>query len=100
MSERLRFIIDGFRPDWAVHPGQTLRDVIREQAWSQKELADACGVSPKHVCRVIGGKAAIGTDFALRLERVTNVSAEFWMRLQANYDVAAARPSRKEPPRG
>lgn len=91
MAEPLRFIIDGFRPNWSVHPGQTLGEILRERSWSQTDLAERCGVSQKHVSRVITGKAAIGVQFALRLETVTNVSAEFWMRLQANHDVAVAR---------
>lgn len=91
MSRPLRFIIEGFDPDWSVHPGQTIHDLLTERAWSQAEFAAMCGVSPKHMSRVITGKAGIGPDFALGLEAATHVSAGFWARLQAAHDVHVAR---------
>ena len=83
------------RPDYAVHPGESLAELIEERGWSQKHVADRCYVSEKHVSQVVSGKAGIGPRFAVALERLTGVTAEFWMRLQVNHDVAEAR---KVPP--
>ena len=87
----MRFIIEPFTPDWSVHPGETLRELLHELGWTQKELADMCGVTQKHVSEVVNGRAGIGPSFALALERETLVAAEFWVRMQAVHEVAVAR---------
>lgn len=87
----MRFLIESFTPDWSVHPGETLRELLDELGWTQKDLAEMCGVSQKHVSEIVNGKAGIGPSFALALERETLVAAEFWVRMQAVHEVAAAR---------
>lgn len=91
MTKLLLFSIVGFQPDYAVHPGGTLKEVLNEAGMSQADLARAIGISQKHISRVITGKAGIGPDLALRLERELRVSAGFWARYQADYDVQMAR---------
>ena len=93
----LRFTISGFEPDYGVHPGETLKELLREAGWSQAELARRTGLSQKHISRVITGNAGIGADMALLLERETNVSARMWASMQAAYDVYAARVQQRHP---
>lgn len=88
---RLTFVIEGFRPDYATHPGETLRELLTEWGVTQTEIAAACGVTQKHISEVVNGKAGIGVEFALSLEDVTRISAEFWVRMQAVHDVHRAR---------
>ena len=83
----LLFSLVGFNPDWAVHPGQTLHELLTESGISQVDAATACGVSQKHMSRVITGKAGIGPEFAVALERFTHVDAHFWLRYQADWDL-------------
>ncbi|MDP9143845.1 MAG: HigA family addiction module antitoxin [Actinomycetota bacterium] len=87
----LKFTIVGFDPDWSVHPGATLKELLAEWGITQSELALAIGVSQKHISEVINDKAGIGTDFAMRLEDVTHVDALFWVRMQAAHDLWRAR---------
>jgi HTH-type transcriptional regulator/antitoxin HigA len=91
MSRYLTFTIEQFKPDYAVHPGGTLKEVLDEAGLSQADLARSIGISQKHISRVITGKAGIGPDLALRLERELRVDATFWARYQAAYDVHVAR---------
>lgn len=91
VTARLTFTINGFEPDWAVHPGETLEELLALRGWSQAEFARTAGLTAKHVNQIIKGKAGIGPNAALALEAATHVSAEFWARLQAQYDVAVAR---------
>ena len=87
----LTFVIDGFRPDWDVHPGEVLKELLSEAGMTQTELAQRCGVSQKHISEIINGKAGIGPDLAIHLEDVTRVTAVFWARMQAAHDVRRAR---------
>jgi HTH-type transcriptional regulator / antitoxin HigA len=71
--------------DYAVAPGETLRELLEEQGLSQRDLARRTGLSPKHVNRLLRGLVPLSADVAVRLERVTGTPAMFWNRLEANY---------------
>ena len=74
-----------FSPDWTSPPGDTISDILEERGWTQVELADRLGYTPKHVSQLINGKATITDDTAVRLERVLGSSASFWLTREAQY---------------
>jgi HTH-type transcriptional regulator / antitoxin HigA len=95
--------------DYAIPPGETLRELLGEQSLTQRELARRTGLSPKHVNRLLQGLVPLSADVAQRLERVTGTPARIWNRLEANYqsdmqrlrdrrDLAAAGPWLAEQP--
>ena len=57
-----------FAPDWVSPPGDTLLDILEERDWTQDELAQRLGYTPKHVNRLIKGKVPLSEDAAIRLE--------------------------------
>ena len=80
-----------FSPGYAVPPGWTLRDLLEERGMSQAELARRTDLSTKHINRLINGHVPLSTDTALRLERVTNVPARFWLNRESVYQERRAR---------
>ena len=74
-----------------VHPGGTLRDELETRALTVSALARLIGVSVGRVADIVGERRAISADTALRLGRFFGNGADFWMSLQAQYDVAKAR---------
>ncbi len=80
-----------FLPDYAIPPGDTLRDLIAEQSVSQAELAARAGLSTKHVNQIMQGVAPITLETAIVLERVTGMPASFWNRREADYREALLR---------
>ena len=78
------------------HPGETLKeDFMEPLALSAYAVAKAVGSTPITISMITRGKRAVSAEMALRLGLYTGTSAEFWMNLQANYDLAVAR-RRKE----
>jgi addiction module HigA family antidote len=74
------------------HPGEVLReDFLKPLALSQYALAKAVGVPQIRISEIVNGKRAITPDTALRLARYFRTSAEFWMGMQATYDLEMAR---------
>ncbi len=74
------------------HPGEVLReDFLKPLGMSQYALAKAIGVPQIRVSEIVNGKRAITPDTALRLARYFGTSAEFWMGMQATYDLELAR---------
>ena len=74
------------------HPGDVLReDFLNPLGMSQYALAKAIDVPQMCVSEIVNGKRAITPDTALRLARYFGTSPEFWMGMQATYDLEMAR---------
>jgi antitoxin HigA-1 len=74
------------------HPGKVLReDFLKPLDLSQYALAKAIAVPQIRISAIVNGKRAITPDTALRLSRYFGTSAEFWMGMQATYDLEMAR---------
>jgi HTH-type transcriptional regulator/antitoxin HigA len=80
-----------FRPDYAIPPGETLRDRLAEMNLSQAELAARAGLSAKHVNQIMQGIAPITLETAIVFERVTGIPASAWNRREADYREALLR---------
>lgn len=81
----------GFSPDWVSPPGETIADLLEERGWIQAELAERLGYTPKHLNQLIKGKVPLSEDAALRLERVLDGKAGFWLSREARYRERLAR---------
>ena len=75
-----------------IHPGETLReDVLKPLGMSVNKLARALAVDATRLNDIVRGRRGITADTALRLARYLGTSAEFWIGLQADYDLRVAR---------
>ncbi len=80
---------DVFAP---VTPGEMLKEeFLAEYDLSQNQLAKAIGISPNRIAEIVNNRRRITADTAVRLGLYFGNSAEFWMNLQGNYDLKAAR---------
>jgi HTH-type transcriptional regulator / antitoxin HigA len=86
---------EAFEPDYAVPPGETLRETLESIEMSQADLARRADLSAKHVNQIVQGEAAITPETALALERVTGVPARIWNSLEANFQAQRIRISQR-----
>jgi HTH-type transcriptional regulator/antitoxin HigA len=87
---------DVILPDYAVAPGETLRETLEGLHMNQAELAERTGRPKKTINEILQGKAAITADTALQFERVLGVPASFWNNLERNYRETLARLREEE----
>ena len=74
-----------------VHPGEILlEEFMKPLGLSQTRLGRDLGVSPRRINEIVHGKRRLTADTALRLSRFFGTSAEFWLGLQADYDLDTA----------
>ncbi len=74
-----------------IHPGEVLlEEFIKPMNLSQNRLAIEIGVDARRVNEIVLGARSITADTALRLARYFGVSAQFWLGLQAEYDLDVA----------
>ncbi len=81
-------------PDWlgpAIPPGEMLLEEFLEPlGLGQVEAARQLGISLNRLNEIVLGKRGISADTALRLGRLLRTSPQFWMRLQADWDLHQA----------
>ncbi len=74
-----------------VHPGEILKeDVLTSMSLSANALARELRVPVTRISEILHGRRAITADTALRLARYLGTSAQFWLNLQASYDLKIA----------
>jgi addiction module HigA family antidote len=75
----------------AVHPGAILKEELEELGVTPTELARQIDVPANRVSQIIAGKRAITGDTALRLGHWFKTAPQFWLNLQAQFDLVAAQ---------
>jgi antitoxin HigA-1 len=75
----------------AVHPGRLLRRELEARALSGSRLALDLGVPAGRINGIVNGRRAITADTAVRLGRYFGNSAQFWLDLQSQYDIAVVK---------
>jgi addiction module HigA family antidote len=74
-----------------IHPGEILREEFLQPAGlSQSKLARMIRVNPRRINEIVNEKRGISADTALRLATFFGNSPEFWLGLQADYDLEVA----------
>ncbi|MDM8538967.1 HigA family addiction module antitoxin [Desulfobacterales bacterium HSG17] len=71
-----------------ITPGEVLYDdFMKPLGISINQLARDIVVPPNRISAIVNGKRGITADTALRLQRYFSVEAQFWLNLQAEYDL-------------
>ncbi len=74
----------------ATHPGEILRDELAARGMSAHRFALELGVPPTRIADILECRRAVSPESALRLAAYLGGSPKVWLRLQADYDLAAA----------
>ncbi len=75
----------------AIHPGEFLRETLDELSMTQAAFADAIGISAMRVSHVLKGDRPVTAELALRLGRALGQTPQYWLNLQATYDLKLAQ---------
>ena len=73
------------------HPGELVKENIDELGLSVAMAARGLGVTRQQLHNVVAGKSAVSPEMAIRLEKAFGGSADFWLRMQAAFDLARLR---------
>jgi addiction module HigA family antidote len=79
-------------PNYRVHPGEVLREEFLEPLnLSAYQLAKRLRVPPPRVNDIVLERRGISADTAVRLARFFGTSEQFWLNLQANYEISLVK---------
>ena len=74
-----------------IHPGEILEEeFLKPLGLSQYRLAKEINVPARRINEIVHGTRSISADTALRLSHFFKLSPQFWLRLQARYDIDIA----------
>lgn len=74
-----------------VHPGEILKEELKERGLTQKEFAAQIGMRPSHLSEIVNGKSSITIAIADKLQSALGIDSQSWINLQTqyNYDLKA-----------
>jgi addiction module HigA family antidote len=75
----------------AIHPGEHLAEELDALGMSAAELARQLGVPTNRITEILNGRRSISGDTALRLAHFFGMSPQFWLNLQALYELRMAK---------
>ena len=79
-------------PSFATHPGPWLRtELIEPHALSVTVAAQKLHVTRQAMSNLLGGRAGLSAEMAVRFEKAFGIRADTLMRMQAAYDLAQVR---------
>ncbi len=74
------------------HPGRIIRqECIEPLGLTVTAAAAGLGVARKTLSEILNGRSGISPEMALRLAKAFGSSAEMWLGLQMDYDLAQAQ---------
>jgi addiction module HigA family antidote len=77
------------------HPGEILiEEFLKPAGITQSRLAEHLGIPVQRVNEIVKGRRGVSADTAWLLAQALGTTPEFWLNLQTNHDLAAARPAR------
>lgn len=77
-----------------VHPGRLLKRELAARTLSANRLALDLGVPSGRITDILNGRRSITAETAVRLGRYFGNSAQFWLELQSQYDIAMVERER------
>jgi antitoxin HigA-1 len=80
-----------FRTDVLLHPGEVLEMELIARGLTKSKFAMDIKMYPSHMSDILKGKRNITEEIALKIESKLGISAEFWMRLQVEYNISLLR---------
>jgi len=73
-----------------VHPGEFLKEILDDLGISQAGFAHAIGLSPMRISHIVKGKRPVNAEMALLFGKAFGQTPQYWINLQAAYDLKTA----------
>ncbi len=74
-----------------IHPGEFLSETLEQLGMSQAQFARSIGVAPMRISHLTKGARPVTAELALLFGRALGQSPEYWLNLQATYDLKVAQ---------
>lgn len=73
------------------HPGELIRETLDELRVPVTEAAKTLNITRQQLHNLMAGRSAVTAEMAVKLEQALGSTADTWLRMQMNYDLAQVR---------
>lgn len=73
------------------HPGQLVKECLKDLGLSVAEAAKGIGITRQQLHNIIAGRSHVTPEMAIRFEKAFGSTADTWLRMQMNFDLARIR---------
>jgi antitoxin HigA-1 len=74
-----------------IHPGALVAECLEDLGLSVAEAAKGLGITRQQLHNVIAGRSSVTPGMAIRFEKAFGSTADTWLRMQVNYELAQER---------
>jgi addiction module HigA family antidote len=74
-----------------VHPGLLVKECLDDLGLTVAEAAAALHITRQQLHNIVAGRSGVTPEMAIRFEKAFAGTADTWLRMQVNYDLAQAR---------
>ena len=75
----------------ALHPGDVLSNELEAREIKKTVFAEQIGMKPGHLSELLHGKRHVSAANSIKLEKLLDIPAEYWLRVQVYYDLFVER---------
>ena len=86
-----KYMTNDHTPTEAIHAGEILKDELKARNIKQKDFAKQIEVKPNVLSELLRGKRNFTAELAVKIENAIGIEAEFWLKLQAKYEIDLVR---------
>ena len=84
-------IANNLTPYMSTHPGEVIKDELEARGITQRQLADATGISYSVINEVLNKKRPVTIEYALLIGKALDIDAGLFVRMQSDYDIQMAQ---------
>ena len=77
--------------DVTIHPGEILQMELAARNIKKRDFANLLGMKAGHFSELLHGKRHVSAATALKLQKLLDIPAEYWMRVQVYHDLFVER---------
>jgi addiction module HigA family antidote len=79
-----------------IHPGLLVKECLDDLGLTVAEAAAALHITRQQLHNIVAGRSKVTPEMAIRFEKAFGSTADTWLRMQLNYDLAQARQHASE----
>lgn len=83
-------------PKIALHPGEVLDNELLAREIKKSVFAEKLGMKPGHLSELLRARRHVSAALAIKLEKLLDIKAEYWLRMQMYYDLFIEREKFKK----
>ena len=85
----------GFNPDYAIHPGEYIEEILEAREIKEEELSSRLNISIEYLNQILGKQTMLTPEIIAKLEKTLGISANIWNNLNADFLLSSEKQQKR-----